>query len=249
MAQILGVHGAFHEMWGPTQVLNRWRPALQDGALIAGGELPDDAVAVAFYGDLFRHEPTDGGLDDEHLRVIAQASGLAEMAQQTFGPDAVAVLSKAIGEDMLRRTIDQVGRYFGDASTRAAVRARVCEQVRDDTRVIVAHSLGSIVAYDCLRANPDWPVRTFVTIGSPLGNKELVLAHLETDPNWPGSLERWVNISAPTDMVCAGSALAPVYDARVEDVVVDNGHRAHDPEPYLCARETGQVLLAALGRS
>ena len=88
MTTLLGVHGAFHEMWGPTQILNRWRPPLADGVLIAGGRLPDDAVGVAFYGDLFRHEPADGQLDDDALRALARASGLADVAQQMLGPDA-----------------------------------------------------------------------------------------------------------------------------------------------------------------
>ena len=175
------------------------------------------------------------------------ASGLADVAQQMLGPDAASVLAQALGEDMLRRTVDQVGHYFGDDQVRADVRARVADAVQPDTRVVVAHSLGSIVAYDCLRAHPEWPVETFVTIGSPLGNRQLVLARLETDPGWPGGLRRWVNVTAPSDQVCAGSHLAGIYDPRVEDVVVDNGHRGHDPEPYLCARTTGQVLRDALG--
>jgi hypothetical protein len=111
MARLVGVHGAFHELWGPAQLLARWRPALQDGVTLAGSSLPDDAVALAFYGDLFRHQPADGGLHDERLREIAQQSGLAEIAQSMLGRDAAAILAKAMGDDMLRRTVDQVGRY------------------------------------------------------------------------------------------------------------------------------------------
>ena len=237
MAKILGVHGAFHEMWGPTQILRRWQPALQDGVLIAGGTLPADSVAVAFYGDLFRHDPSDGALGDDALRAIARESGLADVAQHMLGPDAASVLAQSPrrghvaphrrpGRPLLRRR----------PGARRGARARVAAAVQPDTRVVVAHSLGSIVAYDCLRAHPEWPVETFVTIGSPLGNRELVLAHLDTGPGWPGGLRRWVNITAPSDQVCAGAQLAGIYDPRVEDLVVDNGHRGHDPEPYLCAR-------------
>jgi hypothetical protein len=70
---------------------------------------------------------------------------------------------------------------------------------------------------------------------------------LERDPSWPDSIRRWVNVTSPTDQVCAGTQLAPIYDARIEDVVVDNGHRGHDPEPYLCARVTGVAIRDALG--
>jgi hypothetical protein len=90
----------------------------------------------------------------------------------------------------------------------------------------------SIVACDCLRAF-DWPVETFVTIGSPLGNRDLVLAHLDRVPvgQWAASMGEHHRSS---DQVCAGSQLAGIYD-RVEALVVDNGHRGHDPEPCLCA--------------
>jgi hypothetical protein len=247
MSAVLGVHGAFHELWGPTQICNRWRPALQDGVFMAGGSLPDDAVSVAFYGDLFRHEPSDGALDDDALRAVARASGLAEAAQSMLGPEAASVLAKLIGEDMLRRTVDQVGHYFGDEQVRDEVRDRVARAVAPDTKVLVAHSLGSIVAYDVLRAHPEWTIETFVTIGSPLGNAQLVLPHLGSDPGWPGGVRRWLNVTAPSDQVCAGSQLAAIYDPRVEDTVVDNGHRGHDPEPYLCARVTGQALRDTLG--
>jgi hypothetical protein len=246
MTAIVGVHGAFHELWGPEQVLGRWRPAVADGVTIAGGTLPDAALSIAFYGDVFRHEPSDGAMTDDELRAVAQASGLAEMAQHLLGPDAATVLAEVIGEDMLRRTVDQVGRYFANPDVRDEVRARVCAAIGADTSVVIAHSLGSIVAYDCLRAHPDLPVRTFVTIGSPLGNHGLVASKLDVEPGWPAGIERWVNVTAPTDQVCAGTTLRGMYDDRVEDHVVDNGHRGHDPEPYLCARVTGATVRDAL---
>ena len=31
MARIIGVHGAFHQLWGPHEVANRWVPAIRDG--------------------------------------------------------------------------------------------------------------------------------------------------------------------------------------------------------------------------
>jgi hypothetical protein len=37
-----------------------------------------------------------------------------------------------------------------------------------------------------------------------------------------------------------------VFGDRVEDVMVDNGHRAHAPEPYMNAAATGEAVAAAL---
>ena len=39
------------------------------------------------------------------------------------------------------------------------------------------------------------------------------------------------------------------WPPRVEDHAVNNGHRAHDVEPYLYASVTGAAVAAALGGS
>jgi hypothetical protein len=62
---------------------------------------------------------------------------------------------------------------------------------------------------------------------------------------WPGSIERWVNVRAVGDKAAA-VPLADKFGPRVEDVLIDNGHRAHAPEPYLNAAPTGAAIAAAL---
>ena len=247
VTEVVVVHGAFHEMWGPSQVLSRWIPALRDGAWLAGGTLDDASVGAAFYGDLFRHLPGTADSDDE-LREIAAQAGLTDALRNRLGEDGMAAVVKALGMDMVRRVVDQAGRYLADPVLRERVIQRVADAVDDDTRVIVAHSLGTIVSYQALVEHPEWPVRTFITIGSPLGNIELLGPHLGIESGaapWPGGVETWTNITAPTDQVCAGTVLSNVFPA-VVDAVVDNGHRGHDPEPYLCAQATGTALVAGL---
>jgi len=122
--------------------------------------------------------------------------------------------------------------------------------IDDDTRVVVAHSLGSVVSYVALCNHPDWPVHTLVTLGSPLASSmtdglvgPLVDGRIGA---WPGSVQRWVNVRAVGD-AAAALPLADRFGPRVEDVLVDNGHRAHAPEPYLNADVTGAAVAAALG--
>jgi hypothetical protein len=46
------------------------------------------------------------------------------------------------------------------------------------------------------------------------------------------------------------AAAVPLDDSfgpDVEDVLIDNGHRAHAPEPYLNSEPTGAAVAAALG--
>ena len=58
-------------------------------------------------------------------------------------------------------------------------------------------------------------------------------------------MRTWTNITSVGDIVADGFPLAPVFGAVVE-ARVDNGHRAHEPEPYLCAQVTGAAIAAGL---
>src|SRR5690606_5647303 len=60
----------------------------------------------------------------------------------------------------------------GKPSFRMLVRERLASTLRKhqkDRILLIAHSMGSIIAFDVLDLNPDLKVETFVTIGSPLG--------------------------------------------------------------------------------
>ena len=84
----------------------------------------------------------------------------------------------ALGERALLGDLRQVRDYFHEPEIRQQARQRVSEAVGDDTRVLVGHSLGSVVAYEALCANPGWPVRMLVTLGSPLGIPNLIFDRL-----------------------------------------------------------------------
>ncbi len=56
-----------------------------------------------------------------------------------------------------------------------------------------------------------------------------------------------MNVRAVGDQAAA-VPLAERFGDRVEDVLVDNGHRAHAPEPYLNSSVTGAAIADALRR-
>ena len=206
---------------------------------------------MAFYGDIFRPTVDGGRPSDEELLEIAQEAGLTEAFEALAGPDGLDIIAKAVGKQSLRQMINQLGRYFADDHLRATVRGRLESVVADDTRVVIAHSMGTVVAYEALAAHPEWNVETLLTIGSPLGN-DWVFHNLQPAPaqsqgQWPGSVRRWINVASIGDQAVEEPRLANRFGPGVADFGVDNGHRAHDPEPYLNAPTTGRALAAALG--
>ena len=245
MAKIVMVHGAFNELWGPHELKARWLPALRDGLWHHGVEIDENDVALCFYGDLFRRQP--GSARDAELEQ--SRAGIADAMSGLASGDGLDALSQAANSAAFDRTIDLVNVITNDPDLRTRLRGRIEPLVEDDTTVLVAHSLGTLLSYMAIANHPDWPIKTFVTLGSPLA-APMIFSSLDPAPVdgvgvWPGSIERWVNIRAVGDKAAA-IAVSDHFGDRVEDVLVDNGHRAHDPEPYLNAVATGQVIAEAL---
>ena len=131
--------------------------------------------------------------------------------------------------------------------------------INGEVRVIVDHSLGSVVAYEALCAHPQWPVQALVTLGSPLGIPNLIFHRLQPAPqptgvgrgemrgHWPGpALRSWSNVVDQGDVVALVKDLRPAFGPEVDCWLVNNGARAHDVTPYLTA--VGRAISAGVGR-
>lgn len=126
--------------------------------------------------------------------------------------------------------------------------------------VIVAHSMGTMIAYDVLRNCPGCPaVDTLITIGSPLGVREVqeeLIAVDAADVDFPAAkLRRWVNIYDPLDPVAgADPKLANDYAAvdgkSIEDIKESNwGSWRHTVTHYLAGTRFRAELSKACGLS
>ena len=287
MAPVVCVHGVGQQRAAAQTLHAAWAPALCGGVAHAGGRLAEAEVECAFYGILFRPpgrhlavgDPLiqPGDLDDFEQDLLARWwSEAARTDDAVIAPDArtLARTSRgvqsalralsgsryfaALGERALLGDLRQVRDYFRNPEIRRQARERVSEAVGDDTRVLVGHSLGSVVAYEALCANPGWPVRMLVTLGSPLGIPELIFDRLDPAPrpaadagpgprgHWPGEGRRWANVADEGDVVALVKDLRPLFGPDVDGWLVDNGATAHDVTPYLTAEETGQAIRQGL---
>lgn len=240
MSEIVLVHGAFNELWGPHELKARWLPALQDGVWHHGGSIDPDAVAVCFYGDLFRLDLSDH--DPEAWQ--RSKAGAEDLLSGLGGSDTLDFLSEAAGQAAYDRTVAMVATMTSDPALAQRMRQRLVELIAPHTRVVVGHSLGSVVAYRALLAHPELEVDTLVTLGSPLGSTWFDDG--DSLGEWPGSVRRWVNIYDRGDRAAGPRGFDGRFGDSVEEYRVDNGHRSHDPEPYLNSRPTGAAVLRAL---
>jgi len=280
MTRVVLLHGIAQQHKGPESLLADWYPALADGVTLAGATLERRDVTMAFYGDVFRPaghrglgEPeldasdVEDGLEQDLLLAWWEAAARAE--SRVPGPDAAArgrtpyLVQRALNalshsaffaglsDRLLISDARQVRRYFTDPDVRGAVQERFLAALTERTEVVVAHSLGSVVAYEVLCAHPESADVVLVTLGSPLAVHGLVLDRLVPAPRdgrarWPAPVKHWTNIADRGDVVALTKELAPVFGDRVIDLLVHNGAKAHDVRPYLTARETGRAIASAL---
>ncbi|QJS99883.1 hypothetical protein G9272_05950 [Streptomyces asoensis] len=181
---------------------------------------------------------------------IALAEGAADKGRARM-PRTVQVLMRAIDRRfgsaagvLAVGALRQVRRYLHDGDVKARVDARVEGTVGSKCRVLIGHSLGSVVAYEYLRRNPGHGVELLLTLGSPLGLR-MVRRHLHV-----GALEvpAWVNVRDARDPVACAGPLRTWWPQMGEgdEIVVENGADAHAVERYLNRRATGEVLLGVL---
>ena len=157
--------------------------------------------------------------------------------------------------DIIRHFVKQPVAYLTQPDIKQQVQDAVFPALSADTRVIVAHSLGSIVAYEMLtHPQAAWSVDTLVTLGSPLGIPTAVFERLTPAPvNNKGTfprVKRWINIAEKDDFVAMHKQLHTLFgtpERPVVDMYVQNGTlHAHSVERYLTAQETGKVIAEAL---
>ncbi|MFF1915680.1 hypothetical protein ACFVYE_29630 [Streptomyces sp. NPDC058239] len=160
--------------------------------------------------------------------------------------------------------LKQVRRYLLDDDLRTAARERVQEQIGPDTHVLIGHSLGSVIAYEALCAMPGHPVKTLVTLGSPLGMRMVFDRLLPRPGDWPGSSRpgdraghpdpgpgpapRWTNVVDEGDVVAAVKDLSLLFGPSLEGKVVHNSSHAHEATAYLTAADTGSAVAEGLRR-
>lgn len=125
--------------------------------------------------------------------------------------------------------------------------------------IVVSHSMGTVIAYDCLKRVSNCPkIDSFVTIGSPLGIDEI---QDKLKPEWTKSdgfpsnklLATWQNFYDPLDVVSRlDPRISNDYKKQNAKIVSDasqsnDGIWRHDIEKYLKGPEVSLAISKLLG--
>lgn len=178
--------------------------------------------------------------------VLAMARPLLN-ALLRIGPFARLGISAA---ERLLGALKQVSLYLTDDELRATAQQRVLDHIGPETRVVIAHSLGTVVAYETLH-RLDRPLPLFITLGSPLGMRTVIYERLRPQPaSVPAVVRSWINAADRDDLVAADLDLTrgfPGADGVLESHwTVDNGGKPHEATHYLAKAVIGRPVAAAL---
>jgi hypothetical protein len=184
----------------------------------------------------------------EGARTLARTPQLVERALNALSRSKFWV---NVSQGMLIGDLKQVVSYLNDPDVHEKVLKIVADRITSDTTLVIGHSLGSVVAYEALCRKPE-SVVSFISLGSPLGIRNLIFDKLSPRPGangtgaWPGRVEHWTNIADKGDVVALRKSLAPFFGSRVKDTLIYNGSDAHHGERYLTASETGEAASQGL---
>jgi len=275
---IIGVHGLANKPKRAT-LDQGWRQSIIEGLKRNCGRTNDEiAFEGVYWADRVYPEPVadaenrepylpapgsgplptydDGWLDD----VIAGLGDLwsvpIDAAKNYFGWNTVA-------DRLLELKLKDLYLYYTDAAKRDELRGLLRAALlshREKRIMVVAHSMGSIIAYDVLRRmgreDPNFRLDHFVTIGSPLGLPHVKHKIYEENDlvRTPSCVAKWTNFADRRDPVAFDVHLAEDYAAndrgvRVEDDLIINGYRGRDDHPnyhksygYLRAPEVSKLI-------
>jgi len=193
----------------------------------------------------------EGWTDYLREKLFDFGGDVLDSMKEMFGMDALA-------EKVLKSKLKDLNHYYEKPATRKKLRDRLRSTIlenRDKRLMVVAHSMGTIIAYDVLRElgseDANLSIEHFVTMGSPLGLPHVKHKIIEENRlvRTPSIVKKWTNLADRRDPVALDIHLSDDYDAnyagvRVKDDLVMNdwGGISHKSYGYLRTPEFSDLL-------
>lgn len=266
---LIGIHGLSNKPAAHVLAAG-WRDAILEG--LSKNEKvndPDINFASVYWADVTYDE-----IDPEPDLYKPAKDGALKTYEDTWidsvregvfdwGGDILDAMKKYFGFDqtadaVLKHKLTDLSRYYREQDIRDELRGRLQEEIlrhQDKRIMILSHSMGTIIAYDVLRAmgrsHPRLVIDHFVTMGSPLGLPHVRAKIAEESPKvrTPSIVKKWSNFADKRDPVALDVSLRGDYaendqGVRVKDDLVANDWSGihHKSYGYLRTPEVSRVI-------
>jgi hypothetical protein len=206
-----------------------------------------DATRHSAEQQLWSLTDQDAGVQGVRSKVRGAIAALA-------GVRGLTNAGVAFAERTIARSVAQVSSYFTDDQMHSDILTTVGKLITQETRVVIAHSLGSAIAYEAMHlVQTGKKIPLLVTLGSPLGLRTVIYDRLwPQPPGYPACVQRWLNVADVNDFVAAEPDLSAMFSSGqpsgsvFESETVDNGAHAHDAAHYLGQQLVGKAVGEAL---
>jgi len=224
-----------------------------------GPELNQVRVQQVYYGDLLE-QVRDGGSVSSAVELADRENALQKLVAmksrkkfrrvnyealpgknrlKEFAADIGAPLSTVLGlgEKRIRKVMPELISYWDNVNgIRDEVQSRlrtllIAALERDDRVMVLAHCLGSVVAYDTFWGLSQQPrsltqrVDTWVTLGSPLADN--YVRHrlaggksVSSTVSYPDIVNTWLNVAAEDDYVCHDETMANDFQVMLDSRLI-----------------------------
>ena len=267
---IIGIHGLSNKP-EPQILKEGWQDAILEGLKKNAAINLKKLNFVSVYWADVMYEKVD--LDSKSLYKEAEVNSIKRYNDNwldfirkeasDFGGDIIDRIKGFYGMDpladkILKQKLNDLFQYYNDENKRNELRNRLIEQIeknKESRIMILAHSMGTIIAYDVLRElgrkDQKLTIDHFVTIGSPLGmpHVKYKIAKENALVRTPSIVKKWTNFADKRDPVAIDPHLSDDYkpndsDVQVKDDLVLNdwGGINHKSYGYLRTPEVTDVI-------
>lgn len=148
---------------------------------------------------------------------------------------------------LLQKLLQETYLYLANPEFMQEVHLRIHHQLyRSKPQIVVAHSLGTVIAYNYLIEHPELNIKRFITLGSPLAFR-VIQAHLQQPIIRPAAISGdWINFYSHEDFLTAFPLTKNPFNfqpAIINQEIRTLVERPHDVEGYL---QHPKVLTAML---
>ncbi len=244
---------------------NLWR-ALLEGARRINPDVADDIAGhfdrfkLAPWPHLFYPQPSDPSPDFPGLERLLSLPGPEPRDLKDarhwkkrlirllyLAVDSAPFLLKLIPAPQLKENIADSQRYLrNEDGMGERIRAHVAAEIeaasrRDDRILLIAHSLGSVIAWDVLwefsrRSQQAISIDLLLTLGSPLGlnfmRSRLLGASAQGPSRYPSNIRRWCNLSAVGELTALDKTMADDYQEMLKMNLIESISDQTDLKTY-----------------